>query len=405
MEKRKLTSASVADLRLPDGKSDYIFWDSEVPGFGVRLRPGKTTWIIQYRVGVKQRRHTLGDVKTLNGDKARKAAKDRLAQVRLGGDPQADKVEARAKSAITLGSKVEIYLVDKEKTSRHNTIRGLKGYLRRHWKPLHAIPLDRITRADVSNRIAEMETRNGQVAAGHARSALSGFFAWAISKGLCDVNPVVGTAKPVTRPPRERTLSGDEIRAVWAACRDDDFGKIIKLAILLGCREDEIAGLCWSELDLTEARWKIPPSRAKGKRQHVVALSRTAIDIIKEIPARLGRDLLFGSGAGPFAGFSRAKKSLDKRIADAWGASLQPWHIHDLRRTLATTMGNELGILPHVVSEILGHVGTHKRGVAGVYNHATYLPDVSRAMALWDDYVRAIVTDAPRKFARLRRKA
>jgi len=68
-------------------------------------------------------------------------------------------------------------------------------------------------------------------------------------------------------------------------------------------------------------------------------------------------------------------------------------------------MGNELGILPHVVSEILGHVGTHKRGVAGVYNHATYLPDVSRAMALWDDYVRAIVTDAPRKFARLRRKA
>src|SRR5215467_712059 len=169
MEKRKLTSASVGDLRLPDGKDDYIFWDSEVPGFGVRLRPGKATWIIQYRVGVKQRRHTLGDVKTLNGDKARKAAKDRLAQVRLGGDPQADKVEARAKSAITLGSKVEIYLVDKEKTSRHNTIRGLKGYLRRHWKPLHAIPLDRITRADVSNRIAEMETRNGQVAAGHAR--------------------------------------------------------------------------------------------------------------------------------------------------------------------------------------------------------------------------------------------
>jgi hypothetical protein len=77
MEKRKLTSASVGDLRLPDGKDDYIFWDSEVPGFGVRLRPGKATWIIQYRVGVKQRRHTLGDVKTLNGDKARKAAKDR----------------------------------------------------------------------------------------------------------------------------------------------------------------------------------------------------------------------------------------------------------------------------------------------------------------------------------------
>ena len=207
-----------------------------------------------------------------------------------------------------------------------------------------------------------MEIRNGPVAAGHARSALSGFFAWAISKGLCDLNPVIGAAKPPARPPRERALSGDEIRAVWLACGDDDFGKIIKLAILLGCREDEIAGLRWSELDLTEAQWTIPPSRAKGKRQHVVALSRSAIDIIKEIPARHGRDLLFGCGAGAFAGFSRAKRSLDKRTADARGAPLQPWHIHDLRRTLATTMGNELGILPHVVSEILGHVD--KSGVA-----------------------------------------
>jgi integrase len=103
--------------------------------------------------------------------------------------------------------------------------------LRRHWKPLHGIPLDRLTRADVSNRPAEMEIRNGPVAAGHARSALSGFFAWAISKGLCDLNPVIGTAKPPARPPRERALSGDEIRAVWLACGDDDFGKIIKLAI------------------------------------------------------------------------------------------------------------------------------------------------------------------------------
>jgi len=404
MEKRKLTTTSVAELRLPPGKTDDIVWDSEVPGFGVRLRPGKTTWVIQYRVGVKQRRHTLGDVKTVNGDKARRVAKDRLAEVRLGGDPQADKVEARTKSAITLGSKVEIYLTDKEKTSRRNTIRGLKGYLCNHWKPLHTIPLDRVTRADVSNRITEIENRNGPVAADRARSALSAFFVWAISKGLCDINPVVGTAKPAPRPARERTLTGDEIRAVWQACRDDDFGKIIKLAILLGCREDEIAGLRWSELNLTKSQWTIPPSRTKNNRQHMVALPRSALEIIRGIPARHERDLLFGSRAGPFTGFSRAKKSLDKRIADAQGAPPPPWHIHDLRRTLATTMGNELGILPHVVSEILGHVGTHKSGVAGVYNHATYLPEVAKAMALWDDYVHAIVTGASRKFARLRRK-
>jgi integrase len=403
--KKLLTDTSVAGLSLPNGKDDHIVWDSKVPGFGVRLRPGKTTWIIQYRIGVRQRRLTLGDVQTINADKARNAAKDRLAAIRLGNDPQADKIEARTKSAITLGSEIEIYLATKAQKSRHNTIRALRAYLRNHWKSLHSTPLDRVTRAAIADRIANMEIHNGPVAAAHARTALNGFFVWAIEKGLCDINPVIGSAKPDPRPARDRVLGADEIRAIWTACRDDDFGKIIKLAILTGCRESEIAGLCWSELDLTKAQWTIPPSRAKSKRQHAVALSRSVIDILKEIPIRHERDPLFGNRTGPFTGFSRAKRSLDRRIAEARGAPLQPWHIHDLRRTLATAMGNELGVLPHIVSEILGHVGTHKKGVAGIYNHANYLPDVATAMALWDDYVCALITGAARKFARLQRKA
>jgi hypothetical protein len=115
--KKLLTSASVAGLSLPARKNDRVVWDSKLVGFGVRLRPGKTTWIVQYRIGVRPRRHTLGDVRTINADIARKSAKERLAQAQLGHDPQAAKIEARAKSAITLGSKVEIYLASKNSKS------------------------------------------------------------------------------------------------------------------------------------------------------------------------------------------------------------------------------------------------------------------------------------------------
>jgi hypothetical protein len=66
-------------------------------------------------------------------------------------------------------------------------------------------------------------------------------------------------------------------------------------------------------------------------------------------------------------------------------------------------MGDPFGILPHIVDEVLGHVGTHKAGVAGVYNHATYWSEVCKAMMLWGDYVGSVVTDAPRKFATLQR--
>jgi integrase len=248
-----------------------------------------------------------------------------------------------------------------------------------------------------------MKVQNGEVAADRARTALSGFFAWAIGEGLCDVNPVIGTNRPNSRKKRDRVLSDDELKAIWASCRDDDYGRIIKLLILLGCRESEIAGMAWSELDLAKAVWTIPEERAKGKRAHSVALMGPVLDILGGIPRRAGRDLLFGSGLRPFSGFSCAKKSLDGRIAKAGGERLSPWRVHDLRHTVATKMGDPLGILPHIVDEVLGHVGTHKAGVAGVYNHATYWSEVCKAMMLWGDYVGSVVTDAPRKFATLQR--
>jgi hypothetical protein len=63
----KLTQANIARLSLPLGKSDAIYFDDDMPGFGLRLRAGgKRTWIIQYRVGTKQRRRTLGLVERLD---------------------------------------------------------------------------------------------------------------------------------------------------------------------------------------------------------------------------------------------------------------------------------------------------------------------------------------------------
>ena len=62
-------------------------------------------------------------------------------------------------------------------------------------------------------------------------------------------NPVVGTNKPKENDPRDRVLSVDELARVWRACKDDDFGRIVKLLILTGCRRAEIGGMCWSEFD------------------------------------------------------------------------------------------------------------------------------------------------------------
>jgi hypothetical protein len=59
----RFTDSFVRKLALPAGKTDHIQWDPDLPGFGVRLRPGKTSFIVQYRIGVDQRRKSLGDVR------------------------------------------------------------------------------------------------------------------------------------------------------------------------------------------------------------------------------------------------------------------------------------------------------------------------------------------------------
>src|SRR6187402_1354245 len=92
---------ALATLTLPPGKSDHIEWDDSLPGFGVRLRGERKGWIVQYRVGRQQRRESLGDVRKVSLDAARKIARLRFAQVELGSDPAAER--AATASRLTLG--------------------------------------------------------------------------------------------------------------------------------------------------------------------------------------------------------------------------------------------------------------------------------------------------------------
>src|SRR5215204_1156791 len=100
---------NVASLSLLPGQEDGFTWDDELPGFGVRLRTSRKrasgvsrSWIVQYRnESGGTRRTTIGSVDVLSPDEARKQAKTILAKVELGGDPQAERVEAKARSVLT----------------------------------------------------------------------------------------------------------------------------------------------------------------------------------------------------------------------------------------------------------------------------------------------------------------
>jgi len=402
----EFTKEAIAALTLPAGKSDHIHFDDELPGFGVRLRTGgKRVWIVQYRAHGRQRRETLGDLRKIDLKAARAAAQKRFHEIALGGDPQGAKAEAKARAAVTMGPLADQYLEVKKPKVRANTYVADHRYLKTYWKPLRALAVNSITRRHVAARLAEIAATHGATAAARARQSLSAFFAWLIREGLAETNPVTGTSDPADHiRSRDRVLSDTEMRAIWLACLDDDFGRIVRLLMLTGARRDEIGGLRWSEVELDNGKLEIPGDRTKNHRSLLLELPGQAIDILRRAPRRADRDLIFGGGAGPFSAWSYSTLTLGARIATMQGGPLTPWRIHDVRRTVATGMA-ELGVQPHIIEAILNHASGHKRGVAGVYNRATYEKEKRLALEIWAEHLAAVVNNRTLKVVPLRQSA
>jgi len=395
----KLTKAAIGALELPAGKTEGFYWDDDLPGFGVRIRAGgKRTFVVQYRVGRQQRRLSLGRVDALDLSEARRAARATLGKAGLGDDAQAAKAAARREQNVRFGTVVERFLERQKGRLRPNSYRETKRYLETALRGLHDLHVDKVTRADVAEKLATIAKTNGPVAADRARAAASAMYGWAMREGLAENNPVAMTNKHSEARGKERTLSDTELKTIWRHLRDDDYGHIVRLLTLTGCRREEVAGMTWEEIDVESRLWTIPSDRVKNGRTHEVPLSDLALSVIEKVEKRDGRDLLFGKGDGPFSGWSVAKKALDKRIAeDCKETGIRPpapWTLHDLRRTVATRMA-DLGIAqPHIVEAVLNHISGHKAGIAGIYNRATYREEKRQALEAWDEHIaRLVVSD------------
>jgi integrase len=394
----RLTAATIRNLVLPSGKVDYIFFDSDLPGFGLRVRStGGKTWMVQYAVHGRTRRMALGTPAMLDPGKAREAAKDLLAKARLGQDPAGAKAELRAAAAMTFGSILPRYLERQRARLKPRSLLEVDRHLSSHLRTFHYRPIESIDRRSIAIRLAEIGEASGPAAANRVRASLSAFLTWCAKEGLTETNACTFTNKAPENGARERVLSDSELAAIWTAADTGEYGAIIRLLMLLGCRRAEVGDLRRSEVDLEAGTITLAPARTKNKREHVIPLSPAAIEILAAQPHRFNvdgspRDLIFGCSVG-FMEWSRAKADLDARITAA-GKPFE-WRVHDFRRSLSTSLHERFGVQPNVVEVILGHVGGHKGGVAGVYNKALYLPERRRALTRWAEHLDSVVTGKP----------
>ena len=343
---------------------------------------------------------TIGSFTAITPTQARKIAADLHAKTHLGQDPAGEKSEQKARAGETVGALLNAYLPYKREALGARSFVEVERHLLKHCKPLHALPVAKLDRRFIASRKATIATKSGNVTANRVHASLSAFLSWCMQEGLIDANPALGVTRYVEKS-RERVLADDELCAIWnATSGPDDYSAAVRLLMFTGCRLTEIAALRWSEI--LDGRIVLPPNRTKNGRQHVVPLAPAARAILDQRPPRPGRDLVFGRHADrPLRGWSVLKGALDARIAEV--ATFEAWTHHDLRRTVATRMG-ELGVQPHIIEAVLNHASGHKHGVSGIYNRACTEREKTTALAVWADHLMATIEGRETTIVSLRQK-
>jgi integrase len=383
----KLTDRFLTSRKAP-AAGRAIYTDATMPGLAFRVSAGRgrRDWLLRYRPrGQSQKAVALGAYPAVSLSSARQRAGEIIAAARRGIDlivleeREADVQRAVEAKARPLSEIARAYL---ESVKRLRSWRSIESRTRCHIIPkLGNKPIGEVTRADVVEFLDDLEREEGlRHQVNRCRETLRAIFAYAIERELITVNPVVGVSKRKVEIPRDRTLTADELSALWRAI--DNLPELprayFRVVLLTGARRNEARGMAWSELDLDEGLWRLPAERNKSGRAFELPLSPPVVETLRALP-RIGPMVFTPNGKRPMA----VHQLIERVRSDA---GFRDVRLHDLRRTLRTGLA-ELGVSFEVAERVLNHTVP---GLQAVYNRHSYAAEKRAALALWAEHVLAI---------------
>jgi integrase len=419
--RKRLRELTVERIKPP--KSGRLeVWDTVLPTFGLRVTStGAKSYVVSLRKpGSKYAaRIKLGVPGSISLAEARDRARALIADPSTLDEPEPGPERAPPD---TVGLMVAHYV---EKHLKRNTRRwrDAEQMFERDVLPKwrNRLAAD-ISRRDVLDLIEGVGARSA-VSANRVLSLIRRLYYWGMERGIVEANPAARIKPQYREHSRDRVLTDDEIKTLWAAWTKMGypFGTIQKLLLLTGQRRGEVANARWDQLDLDIGVWRLGAADTKTEQEHVVPLSPKAVKLLRGVP-RLDPVRVFPANRAKstrsVSGFSKAKRHADKKALE-WGRkqatkrgddpenvkTLPNWTWHDLRRTTATGMAR-LGVAPHVCERILNHsAGGVMSAIARVYNVHSYQREMREALDAWGFELARIVTGRSAKVVALRRRA
>lgn len=392
MPRLKLTAKTVESLKPTDERCDYF--DMNLPGFFIRVTPnGVKTYGVMYRHAGRKVRFTIGTTEKWSLADAREKGQEAIRQAAKGHDPAQEKKDQRLASSF--GELAADYMERwARKRKREKSWKEDQRIISVYLKRFDNIKASEVSRADVRVMLEEIADKH-PIQANRTLACIRKIYNWGIGVDLVETSPCVKLMAPGKEQRRDRVLSDEELKKIWAALQAEDspVADTYKLRLLTAQRGGEVLSMRWADVDLDNRWWTIPAERSKNKMPHRVWLSDPVIRILRQAQKRNDQRKKRAGGPSPwvFPGKRKGKhlvetKNVKADVAEA--AKVDDWIGHDLRRTAASYMGS-LGIPRLVIGRVLNHAEPE---VTAVYDRHSYDAEKKDALERWAKRLMVLVS-------------
>ena len=390
VECKNATSNGAGVRKLHDGDGLYLWV----------FQDGRKYWRMRYWQAGKEKSLSIGVYPKVTLSDARKKREELRKQLAADLDPSAERKAANLRKKLSVENSFEAVAREWYNKQLHTWVphhaEDVKRRLESNIFPvLGKRPLGQIEAPELLQAIRAIETRGSYDLAHRVLQVCGQVFRYGIATGRCTRNlsaDLRGALAPHVKQHQAAVRAEELPDLLRAIAKYDEIGdKQTRLALQLltqtFVRTNELIGAEWAEFDLDNALWIIPAERMKMKAEHVVPLTRQALAILSEIketsdgsrfvfPGR-NRDRPISNNTMLFALYRLGYKG--KMTGHGF-------------RAVASTILNEAGFQPDVIERQLAHC--ERNQVRGAYNRAEYLPERTRMMQHWANYLDLVESGA-----------
>lgn len=385
MAKIKITAGRLGGFRNEPGKTQTIYWDSDAPGFGVRVTDSVKAFIFQGKLAGQTIRVKIGDVRAWGIDDARNEARRMLALVNQGRDPRQERLErteadrqkrdeAKQEAAPAMEAWNAYLAARKTRWSPrtrldHERLSAVGGKPKTRGRKkgegattipgvLHGLlllPLSRID-ADMVRHWLQKEATTRPTQAMNAFVRLRAFLNWCADHK--DYRQFANPDACATRIARDELpkkmaktdcLQREQLN-IWfehvRALPNLVQSAYLQALLLTGARREELAGLKWEDVDF---QWKSLAIRDKVDGERIIPLTPYVASLLYALPRR--NEWLFSS---PSAESGRLREPRIAHNRALVAAGLPALTLHGLRRSFGT-LAEWVECPAGISAQIMGH--------------------------------------------------